>query len=88
MQSVHYFSWYRRDLPNDTTTVWVHVSDCLQKWTSFSTQNHERYAAYEIFLVAMSELYYSSSTRMWNLVRMVSLLTEIHHDKHDSLSIK
>ena len=87
MQSVHYFS-YRRDLPNDTTTVWVHVSDCLQKWTSFSTQNHERYAAYEIFLVAMSELYYSSSTRMWNLVRMVSLLTEIHHDKHDSLSIK
>ena len=66
----------------------MHVSDCLQKWTSFSTQKHDRYAAYEIFLVAMSELYYSSSTRMWNLVRMVSLLTEIHPDKHDILSIK
>ena len=66
----------------------MHVSDCLQKWTSFSTQNGERYAAYENFLVTMGELYYSSSTRMWNLVRMVSLLTEIHHDKHDILSIQ
>ena len=35
----------------------MHVSDCLQKWTSFSTQNRERYAAYEMFLVTIGELF-------------------------------
>ena len=58
VQSVHYFSWL------EGFTEWHHNSlnarfwYSLQKWTSLSTQNREKYAAYEIFLVSTGELYF------------------------------